>query len=124
MQRSKALALTFLVGTLVCGGALGFSADRMLTRNVCQNPGDHAAMRKWLADRLDLTAVQRTAVDSILDVRHREISRIIEPVRPQLDSAREVARAQIMKVLDTRQQAEFKGMLEESRRQEAAESRQ
>ncbi len=122
MQRSKVLALTFLVGTLLCGGALGFSADRMLSRNACQNPGDHAAMRKWLADRLDLSPVQRSTVDSILDVRHREMSRIIDPVRPQLDSARGAARAQIMKVLDARQQTEFKALIDESRRQEAARS--
>jgi uncharacterized membrane-anchored protein len=121
MQRSKTVALAFLFGTLVCGGALGFTADRVLTRDACKNPTDRAVMRKYLSDRLELSLEQRQAVDSILDNRHREITRLIAPVRPQLDSARDAARAQIMKLLDQRQQQRFRELLEETRRQDEAD---
>lgn len=123
MQRTKGLALILLFATLVAGGAVGFTVDRVLSHDSCQNPGDHAAMRQYLANRLALTAPQRAAVDSILDVRHQQMSRIIAPVKPQLDSVRDIARAQIMKILDGDQQARFRELLEESRRQEEAENR-
>jgi hypothetical protein len=78
-------------------------------------------MRKYLSDRLELTLEQRQMVDSILDNRHREITRLIAPVRPQLDSARDAARAQIMKLLDARQQQRFRELIEETRRQDEAD---
>jgi hypothetical protein len=35
MQRSRSLALMFLLGALLVGGALGFTADRVLTGDRC-----------------------------------------------------------------------------------------
>ena len=123
MQRSKSLALGFLIITLVAGGALGFTADRVINRNVCTSPTERAAMRQYLANRLGLSPAQRARVDSILDTRHREAVRVIAPVKSQLDSVRAQARNQIFAVLDPTQQAEFRRMIEETRKQEESDSK-
>jgi hypothetical protein len=123
VRRSKALALVFLIGTLIVGGAVGFSVDRLLVRNACRDLADRKSLRRTLADRLELSPVQRAAVDSILDKRHRDMSAVYDVVRPQiqpqLDSIRNAARVEISKILDERQRARFQQLLEESKREEA-----
>ncbi len=121
MQRPKLLALVFLVGTLVVGGAVGFTVDRLLVGEYCQ--GSRRTMRESLAKQLELTPAQRAAVDSILDKRHRDMSAVIRPVSPRLDSIRLAARAEIIKLLDARQRQRFQEIIEESRRHEEAENR-
>lgn len=120
MQRSKVLALVFLVGTLVVGGAVGFTVDRLLVKDVCRSASDRVGLREYLGERLDLTLAQRAAVDSILDKRHRDMSAVIAPVRPRLDSIRIAARAEIFKLLDERQRPRFQRLIDESKRQEEA----
>jgi hypothetical protein len=39
MQQSKNLAITFLLGAVLVGGALGFTADRMMLRERIAQPG-------------------------------------------------------------------------------------
>lgn len=116
MQRSKALALVFLVGTLVVGGALGFTADRLLVKDPCRS-GDRQSLHEYLGERLELTPVQQASVDSILDKRHRDLSAVFAPVRPTADSIRIAARAEIFKVLDARQKPIFQRMIDEQKRQ-------
>ena len=58
-------------------------------------------------------------MDSLLDIRHRELSRIVAPVRPQLDSVREATRVQIKRLLDPGQQKRFQDWVDESRKEEA-----
>jgi hypothetical protein len=115
MQRSKALALIALIGMLVVGGAVGFTLDR-LVHDSCTTAGRRNV--DILADRLALSSGQRTAVDSILDKRHRDLNAALTPVRPQLDSIRLAARAEIFKLLDTTQHARFQQMIDESQRDE------
>lgn len=115
MQRSKALAFIALIGVLVVGGAVGFTIDR-LVHDSCAT-----ANRRYvdvLADRLALSASQRAAVDSVLDKRHRDLNVALTPVRPQLDSIRLAARAEIFKLLDSTQHARFQQMIDESQRDE------
>ena len=115
MQRSKALAFIALVGMLVVGGAVGFTLDR-LVRDSCTTTSRRNV--DILADRLGLSSTQRTAVDSILDKRHRDLNVALTPVRPQLDSIRLAARAEIFKLLDSTQHARFQQMIDESQRNE------
>jgi hypothetical protein len=121
VRRSKALALIFLLGTLIVGGAVGFTVDRLLVRNACRDVADRKSLRRTLADRLELTPAQRVAVDSILDKRHRDMNAVYDVVRPQiqpqLDSIRAAARVEIAKLLDARQQTRFQQMIEESKRE-------
>jgi Spy/CpxP family protein refolding chaperone len=107
MQRSRSLALMFLLGALLVGGALGFTADRVLTGDRCAGNGDHRRSRTWLTQELNLTAEQSAAVDSIVERRHREMRAVIAPVRPQMDAVRDTARQQIRRVLDDAQRARF-----------------
>jgi Spy/CpxP family protein refolding chaperone len=107
MQRSRSLALMFLLGALLVGGALGFTADRMLAGGRCAKNGDNRRSFAWLTEELNLTAEQSTAVDSIVERRHREMRAVIAPVRPQMDAVRDTARQQIRRVLDDTQRARF-----------------
>jgi hypothetical protein len=119
MKKSKSMAVGFLLGTLLCGGALGFSLDRVLTRPACDANTDREAVRAYMASKLQLTPLQRAQVDSLLDIRHREISKIVAPVRPQLDSVREATRVQIKRLLDADQQQRFQDWVDESKKDDS-----
>jgi len=104
MQRSKNLAMMFLLGAVLVGGALGFTADRVWMRDArCADP---RASKELLYDRLELGAAQRAAFDSILDERHRQFDSLFKPIRPQMDSIRERSRAQMRALLTTQEQRE------------------
>lgn len=104
----------FLLGALLTGGVLGFSADRVFAngRSVRMTEPQRA-MRQQLANRLDLTPAQRERVDSILDDRHRQMTDLLKPVRPKMDSIRLNARAQIRRILTPAQEVEFEAVLKE-----------
>lgn len=107
MQRSKTLALAFLLGALLVGGVLGFTADRVMAgERVCMRH-DRAAMRAVLAEELGLTPSQRAAVDSLLDKRHRDLTAVMDPIRPRLDSIRENTRVEIARLLDDEQRVRY-----------------
>ena len=111
MQRSRSLALMFLLGALLVGGALGFTADRVFAGGRCARDGDPHRSRTWLTEELHLTAAQTAAVDSILERRHREMRAVIAPVRPRMDAVRDTARQQIRRVLDDVQRARFDALI-------------
>jgi Spy/CpxP family protein refolding chaperone len=119
MQRPKEMALALLAAALLAGAALGYAGGRYMAAREGA-PGERGAMRRYLAERLDLTPGQTASVDSILDGRHREMTRIIAPVQPQLDSARAAARARIMAILTPEQQRRFQELLAEQARQTEA----
>ena len=110
MQQSKNLAIAFLLGAVAVGGALGFTADRMMLRDRISRPDGG---RPSLADRLQLDATQRARLDSIVDDRHRRMSLVMAPVRPTLDSIRKRARDEIRLILNPTQLAEFEKVLAE-----------
>lgn len=104
MQRSKNLAMMFLLGAVLVGGALGFTADRVWRRDAwCKDP---RASKELLYDRLELGPKQRAAFDSILDDRHRQFDSLFKPIRPQMDSIRARSRAQMRALLTTSEQRE------------------
>jgi Spy/CpxP family protein refolding chaperone len=121
MQRSRSLALMFLLGALLVGGALGFTADRVLATDRCAKSGDNRRSFAWLTEELDLTPEQSRAVDSIVDRRHREMRAVIAPVRPQMDAVRDTARQQIRRVLNDAQRARFDELL--AKKQSAKETK-
>lgn len=110
MQQSKNLAIAFLLGAVVVGGALGFTADRVMLRDrIDQVP----AVRPRLADRLELDPVQRLRLDSIADDRNKRMDIVLAPVKPALDSIKERARDEIRSMLTPTQRAEFEKVLAE-----------
>jgi Spy/CpxP family protein refolding chaperone len=108
MQRSKSIALMFVAVAILIGAFLGISADRLLARDeVCPAGGGRRASRAQFAEQLGLDAAQRAAVDTILDAKHRQISALLRPMRPQLDSISENAREQIARRLTPEQRVRF-----------------
>lgn len=113
MNRSKQQALMFLLGAVLVGGVLGFSADRVLGRH-----GKHGGGRSMMYEDLGLTAEQRTRMDSLLDISNCERKAVLKSVQPQLDSLRRAARLRMDSVLTPEQRA----LLEQRRKEQAARS--
>lgn len=111
MQQSRNLALTFLLGAVIVGGALGFTADRVMLRDriAARETG-----RQKLADRLQLDSAQRAHLDSILDERNRHMQLVMAPVQPTMDSIRKRARDEIRLILSATQREEFEKVLAEA----------
>lgn len=111
MNRSKQQALMFLLGAVLVGGVLGFSADRMLAH-------DHGRRnpRAMMYEDLQLTPAQQERMDALLDASNCERKAVLKTVQPQLDSLRRVARARMDAVLTPDQRTR----LEARRKEEAA----
>ena len=120
MQRSKHLAMMFLLGAVLVGGALGFTADRVWMKDPSCN--DPRRCKALLYDRLELNAMQRTAWDSILDDHHRQFDSLFKPIKPQMDSIRSRGRAQIRALLTPEQRERFEAILREPRPNEKRET--
>lgn len=122
MQSSKGYAMIFLLGAFVAGGALGFTADRML-QNSARDLRGRENFRARMAEDLHLNASQKTAIDSLMLERHRQIVALFKPVRPELDSINAAARAvsdstheQIKRLLTPEQQVTFDKMRDAARK--------
>ena len=129
MERSKGYAMMFLLGAFVAGGALGFTADRVIDVKHGREMRGPRAYRQRMADELKLTPAQQTSVDSLIEQKHRQIVTLYKPVKPQLDSIALQARtvsdsthAQIKRLLTPDQQVKFDEMRAAARR-ELAERR-
>jgi hypothetical protein len=121
MQRSKGYALIFLLGAFIAGGALGFIADREIGTSRRVHGRDD--FRQKMAEELRLTPAQKTAIDSLMLARHRQIVALFKPVKPQLDSMAAAARTvsdstheQIKRLLSPGQQVKFDKMRDAARR--------
>jgi len=114
MQRPKSLALLFLIGAMLTGGALGFTADRVLVGDgLCARTGSRQGTRDRFAKDLGLSGEQRAAVEMVLDERHRQLGAIMDPVRPQLEAAKDSSRQQIRRLLTPEQLLKFDSMQRE-----------
>lgn len=112
MQRPKTQAMVFLLGAVLVGGVLGFTADRALAgppRRMNQR-----FMREQLHKDLGLTPGQVQVVDSILDARNARMREITAPLKPALDAVRDSARAAIRARLTPEQQGRWDAVLRES----------
>jgi Spy/CpxP family protein refolding chaperone len=114
MQGSKNLAVMFLLGAVLVGGALGFTADRVMLRDqICPARSGSGGARQKFAERLGLTPEQEAKVDSLLDARHRQDQAVMATIRAQRDSIREQSRAQIRLILNDEQKQRFQALLAE-----------
>ena len=110
MQRSKQQALMFLLGAVLVGGVLGFSAERVMLHA----DKDHSwAARTAMYDDLDLSPGQRAAMDSALDEKNRRVDSLLKPVKPQIDSVRAIARTQFYRIFTPEQRAKFENRVRE-----------
>jgi len=109
MQRPKQQALAFLLGAVLVGGVVGFSADRVFRRD----DTSVAAKRKAMYDDLDLQPAQRAALDSLFDARNCKYDAIFNSIRPALDSLKAETRARTNSILTDEQRTKL-----ESRRKD------
>ena len=134
MERPKQQAIAFLLGALLVGGALGFSADRVFRSDELTPAQRRAAFyedigitvqqRPVLDSLLDdrncrMDSVVKTiqpALDSILDDRNCRMDSVVRTFQPTLDSIKSVSRVQIDRVLTAEQHAR----VEVRRKDEAA----
>jgi hypothetical protein len=117
MQRSKQQALMFLLGAVLVGGVLGFSADRVL---------GHEKAKPWVGrnrmyNDLALSQAQRSTMDSLLDERNCQIGVVMRPVKPQLDSIKKVAHQQMLQILTPDQQRKLELRRKEMERRDSLE---
>jgi Spy/CpxP family protein refolding chaperone len=128
MQRSKSYALMFLLGAFIAGGALGFTADRLMTQEKHGRGGRPSLDR--MAKELELTPAQRTQFDSITSRRRAQMRELWKPLRPQMDSVQQLAKAvsdstheQLKRILTPAQAAKLDAMRERGRRRAESRSR-
>ena len=121
MQPSKNLALMFLLGAILVGGVLGFSADRiMVAGRLCDTGKTERAPRETLASKLGMTTQQQAALDSLLDIRRRDMRAVLDPVQPALDSIGAHTNAQIRAMLTPEQQATWDRLRQDAIERERA----
>jgi Spy/CpxP family protein refolding chaperone len=128
MNRTKGYAVMFLLGAFIAGGALGFSADRAIRGGHGRERGQRG-YRQRVAEALNLTPQQQASMDSLIDLKHRQIMALYKPLKPQLDSTAVLARvvsdsthAQIKRLLNPDQQVKLDRMRAAARK-ELAERR-
>jgi Spy/CpxP family protein refolding chaperone len=129
MQRSKSYALMFLLGAFIAGGALGFTADRVMTREKKHEHGGRSSLDR-MAKELNLTPQQRAQFDSITSRRRAQMRDLWKPLRPQMDSIGKIAKElgdstheQLKRILTPEQAKKLDEMRERGRRRSESRSR-
>ena len=110
MSRPKQQALTFLLGAVLVGGVVGFSADRVFRHE----DNSIASHRKELYDDLGLAPGQRATLDSVFDDSNCQIDVLFRPLQPAMDSIRTARRAAMNTILTPDQRTRL-----EARRKDA-----
>ena len=124
-RSTRSVALAFVLGALLVGGVLGFTADRVLGRDdACARYFTRSELRKRFADRLELTPVQRAKVDSILDAKRSAMDSIQAPMKAAMTTVSDSATRRIEAVLDARQRQEFAEMRADRDRRDREDSAQ
>ena len=117
MQGSKNLAVMFLLGAALVGGALGFAADRYVVKErLCAPKLSEGELRQAFYNDLDLTAEQRAAWDALLDERQRSMAAARATIRPRQDSIMENYRLRTTELLTPQQ----RDRLDQRRREDRA----
>jgi len=83
MQRSKQQAMMFLLGAVLVGGALGFSADRYIVHDKF---AAQYGPRQRFYDEFGLSTQQRNTLDSLAFQQDCNIRAALVPQKPALDS--------------------------------------
>jgi len=129
MQRSKTYALMFLLGAFIAGGALGFTADRIMAGDKPNHRGGGRPSMGRMAKELDLTPAQRVQFDSIMSNRRRQMHEHFKPFQAQMDSMETIGKAlsdstheQMKRILTPQQQVKLDAMRARGRK-EASEKR-
>jgi CxxC motif-containing protein (DUF1111 family) len=112
MERPKQQAIAFLLGAVLVGGALGFSADRVFRKDELTP----AQRRAAFYEDIGITSAQQPTLDSILDDRNCRMDSVVRTIQPALDSIKSASRVQMDQLLTPDQHAR----IEARRKDEAA----
>jgi hypothetical protein len=122
IQKSKGMAVMFLLGAFLTGGALGFTADHLVERGK-RSVRPRESMSARVARELNLTPAQKISLDSLMERRREQIREIYRPLRPQLDSLEKAGRsisdsthAQVRRILTPEQQVKWDEMRDRARK--------
>jgi len=121
MQRSKQQALMFLLGAVLVGGVVGFSADRVLGH---AKFASQYGPRSKFYDELGLTEKQRNALDSLAFEQECSVRSLLAPQKSALDSIRASFKSQMHTVFTTEQQAKLDERDKEMKARRAAREAQ
>jgi hypothetical protein len=117
MERPKQQALAFLLGALLVGGVLGFSADRVMRRDD-QTP---QARRAAFYEAIGITAAQKPAMDAILDDRNCRMDSVAKTIQPTLDSIKAASRVSMDRILTREQHDRLEARRKDDAKRYAAE---
>jgi hypothetical protein len=103
MQRSKQQALMFLLGAVVVGGALGFSADRYMVHDKFETS---FGRRNEFYDAIGvIDAKQRATLDSLAFDHGCRVRAVLAPHKATLDSIKGQFDSLTRSLLTSKQQA-------------------
>jgi hypothetical protein len=119
MQRSKQQALMFLLGAVLVGGALGFSADRYIAHDKFAS---QFGPRPRFYDAIGLSDQQRNALDSLAFARECEIKSVLAPHDSAVKQIRARFNAQRDSVLTKEQKALLEQRWQEAQKRREAEA--
>jgi hypothetical protein len=102
VQRSKQQALMFLLGAVLVGGVLGFSADRVMSKKP-----QRVSARMRMYDDIGIPADQRVKMDSILDETNCKTQDLMRPLRPAMDSIRTASWKSILSLMTAQQRTAY-----------------
>ena len=117
MERPKQQALAFLLGALLVGGVLGFSADRVFR----QEQLTPAQRRAQFYEDIGITVQQRPVLDSLLDARNCLMDSVVKTFQPRLDSIKTASRAEMDRLLTPDQHARLEARRKDDAMRHAAE---
>jgi hypothetical protein len=118
MQRPKQQALMFLLGALLVGGALGFSADRYMGN---EKFASQFGTRARFYDALGVAPPQRVTIDSLLFQQDCAIKAVIAPHDSMLKAIKARFKTQIDSVFTKDQKIKLEARRKDSDARRAAE---
>lgn len=122
-RSTRSVAVAFVLGALLVGGVVGFTADRVLGRDdACARYFTRSELRKRFADRLRLTAAQRVRIDSILDLKRAAMDSLLAPTKSAMAAVSDSTTRRIEAVLDAEQRTEFAAMRADRDRRDREDS--
>ena len=105
MGHAKQQAVMFLLGALLVGGALGFSADRYIRHQSFTS--QYGPLRSRFYDDLGLSEQQRATIDSLAFQQDCAMKALLAPQRAAMDSIRTRFHAEIDSVFSPAQMAKL-----------------
>ena len=92
----------FLLGAVLVGGVLGFSAERVISKKP-----QRISARMRMYEDIGIPADQRVKMDSILDETNCKTQELLRPLRPALDSIRTASWKSILALMTPQQRAAY-----------------